>query len=356
MRRCFLDRLIGPSRRGLWTAAAILYATAAGATIPPAEREALIAIYQSTNGGAWGLNTNWCTTSPCPAENPVFAPRGTECYSDHPGDGWYGVECDVDRTHVLFINLSANNLSGSLPSIAAFTALADFLVSDNDLRGPVPDLRALTALRSVDVSANHLSGTLPSLAGLADLEAFVASENELAGEIPNLDGLGALKAFDVRANRLTGAIPRLTGHAELIRFDASGNTLTGSIPDLSGLYALEYFYVNCNQLAGSIPPLAGLRALARIDLSGNRLTGAIPALPPALQVINVGDNQLSGPVPPAPPSLSQSRSRLCPNPLDTSPDGNFTAWNAATGFTPWWADPAKGVVCDDLLAAGFDLP
>lgn len=328
MRQCFLDRRFGPLCRGLWMAAFVLYATAAGATIPPAERAALIAIYQSTGGGAWGLNTNWCTTSSCPAENPVFAPPGTECYTGRPGDGWYGVECDATRTHVLFINLSANNLSGSLPSLTAFTALANFLVSDNDLHGTVPDIQTLTALRSVDVSGNHFGGSLPNLAGLTGIEAFVASGNAFTGAIPSLDGLGALKAFDVHANRLTGTIPSLQGHAELIRFDASANALTGSIPDLSGLDALQFFYVDCNQL-----------------------TGSIPALPPALEQIDVGNNQLTGTVPAAPPSLSQSLSRLCPNPLEIAPDSQ---WNVATGYAPWWADPAEGVVCDDLLAAGFD--
>ena len=97
-------------------AAVCLHAAPAKASIPASERQALIGIYESTHGGTWVVNTNWCTTSPCPLEAPTFAPPGTECYSGTPGSGWYGVACNQDKTHVVGINLSANHLTGTLPS------------------------------------------------------------------------------------------------------------------------------------------------------------------------------------------------------------------------------------------------
>jgi len=58
-------------------------------------------------------------------------------------------------------------------------------------------------------------------------------------------------------------------------------------------------------------------------------------------------------VPAAPESLLFAS--LCPNPLDTTPQESIdAAWNAATGFTPWPANPFPNNNCDDLFAGAFD--
>ena len=332
----------------------VLHATPAPAAIPPSERQALIAIYEATHGGTWVQNTNWCTTSPCPLEAPTFAPPGTECYSGTPGSGWYGVVCSHDKTHVVGVNLSANHLTGSLPSIAPLTALQDFMVSNNELTGTLPDISTLTGLRTFAASANQFTGSIPSLAGFATLESFLVGDNQLTGSIPSLEGLDLLKSFDVGNNQLTGPIPPLAGHVALVNFVVTGNALTGSIPDLTGLDALAYFFANRNRLEGPIPPLAALTSLQQFFVSDNRLTGMIPDLPAGLLRIDVGNNRLTGAVPAAPSSLWPSQSRLCPNPLDCMRSDNDAGWNVATGHTPWWADPVAGVACDDLFRAGFD--
>ena len=338
----------------LAVATAWLHAPSSTAAIPDSERQALIAIYEATHGGTWAINDNWCMTDPCPLESPTFAPSGTECYTGTQGDGWYGVQCNRDKTHVIAINLSANHLMGSLPPLASLTALESFDVANNELAGTLPDLDTLVSLQSFSVSANRFSGSIPGLASLTTLEAFLASDNQLTGAIPSLDGLDALRAFDVRANQLSGAMPELRDHHALVNFNVLGNALTGSIPDLSGLDSLKYFYVNRNYLSGSIPPLAALSALRMFFVSENMLTGAIPELPSGVLQVYFGNNRLSGPVPAAPASLWANQSHLCPNPLDVSPGGNDAGWNVATGHTPWWADPSAGVTCDDLFGAGFD--
>lgn len=337
-------------------AIACLHAPSSSAAIPDSERQALIAIYEATDGGAWAINTNWCTTSPCPIESPTFAPPGSECYMGTPGGGWFGVVCNHDKTHVIGLNLSANNLTGSLPPIAALTAMQDFLVSNNELGGTLPELGALTSLRSFGAAANHIGGSIPSLAGLASLQSFLVGDNELTGSLPSFDGLSALKAFDARENRLTGPLPALAGHGALVNFVVFGNAISGTIPDLSGLDSLIYFYVNRNRLDGSIPPLAALTALRRFFVSDNLLTGTIPELPAGVFQVDFGNNRLTGAVPAAPSSLAANQSRLCPNPLDLTASVNDAGWNDATGHTPWWADPSDGVTCDDLFASGFGWP
>ena len=308
------------------------HAPPAHAAIPAPEREALIAIYNQTNGGAWGINTNWCTTTPCPAELPTFSAPGTECFdAAQTGTGWYGVECDDLKAHVAFINLSANHLAGPLPSIAALTHLEGLSIESNHLSGPLPELSGFTALQFFAADANDFSGPIPDLQELTALEVFSIGNNRLSGPLPSVAGLSALQVFTVEANELTGGIPSFSGLTHLIGINLSRNQLTGPIPDLFGLASLEWFFGY-----------------------GNRLTGSIPDLPSTLSQFRVGNNALSGPVPAAAANLLPGFSGLCPNPLDLSPSDNDAGWNAATGHTPWWADPTPGSRCDDLLSSGFE--
>ncbi len=136
-----------------------------------------------------------------------------------------------------------------------------------------------------------MSGTIPDLSGLTGLTYFAASHNQLTGAIPSLAGLTGLTYLYLRDNQLTGAIPSLTGLANLSVFDAG-----------------------INQLTGSIPALTGLSGLNRFSVDGNQLTGNPPAVP-------------------SPDALVAGGSSLCPNSLNATAD---SAWDAATGQTPWY--------------------
>lgn len=63
--------------------------------VPTHEREALIALYNSTNGDNWTNNTNWLGT------------EGTEC-------SWYGINYWDGYDIVRSIDVSQNQLNGSL--------------------------------------------------------------------------------------------------------------------------------------------------------------------------------------------------------------------------------------------------
>jgi hypothetical protein len=274
----------GVSGRGLLLAARIALLAAlhlpglAAAAIPLTERNALIDLYNSTNGAGWTNNTNW---------NGAV---GTECT-------WYGVFCGGGDTYVYQISLTANQLNGTLPaSLNSLTELTDFYASDN-----------------------QLSGSIPSLSGLTKLEAFAVGANQLTGPIPSLSSLTALQSFYVYDNQLTGPIPSLSGLTALELFDVSSNQLTGPIPSLSGLTALERFDVSSNQLTGPIPSLSGLTALQRFDVSSNQLSGPAPLVP-------------------NPNNLGAGDSALCPNYLSPSTGTpNDLAWDTAVGSSPWSA-------------------
>ena len=78
----------------------------AHAAIPSSEREALIALYNATDGDNWTNNTGWKTAPVDPGDG--FALSGTECTTP-----WNGVTCDGDT--VIELNLYQNNLINSIP-------------------------------------------------------------------------------------------------------------------------------------------------------------------------------------------------------------------------------------------------
>jgi len=266
------------------------------AALPAAERAVLTNLYESTNGASWTNHGNW---------NGVV---GTECT-------WYGVTCDAGQTTVTSINLSNNNLTGTLPNdLNNLTKLAFLFVWSNHLTGAIPALTGLTKLQIFNVESNQLTGPIPSLTGLSNLQGFLVGANQLTGPIPSLTGLTKLTLFSAGANQLTGSIPALAGLTKLAHFSVGGNKLTGSIPSLTGLTNLTSFYVFGNQLTGSIPALDGLTKLTGFTVGDNRLTGNMPPVP-------------------SPSALSAGGSALCPNFLNPTPDA---AWDIATGVTPWY--------------------
>lgn len=318
------------------------------AAIPSTERDTLLLIYDATNGGSWTLNAGWCTKTPCPATSPTFSAPGTECR-------WYAVVCDDAEMHVIGLELSANHLTGAFPSVAGLPQLGGMRISSNYLSGPLPDISPLHALVDFEADQNRYTGHIPDLSGFPQLEHYSASYNALSGELPAFGENPRLSLFRAVGNALSGSIPNLSNLPTLAIFDVSANQLSGPIPDLSALTALSVFAAEDNQLSGSIPPLTDLPLLYFFDVSRNQLTGSIGDLPVGLYYFLVGNNRLTGPVPSAPANLQPSSAILCPNPLDLTPSGNDEAWDFATGYTPWWADPSPGNQCDDLLNAGFEM-
>ena len=102
--------------------------------VPTIEKDALIALYNATDGPNWSNNTNWDTAEPV----------GT----------WFGVT--VDNGHVISINKNYGNLSGVLPSeLQNLTALENLSLYDNNLSGAIPDLTGITSLDRLNLGINN---------------------------------------------------------------------------------------------------------------------------------------------------------------------------------------------------------
>jgi len=224
--------------------------------IPQAECQALVALYNSTNGPNWSDSpeNNWkITTTPCQ---------------------WEGVHCQ--NGHVSELDREEENLVGSIPNLSALSDLQYLVLSVNSLSGPIPDLNGLTNLQEIYLDWNELSGSIPNFSGLTNLQEFSLETNQLTGPIPDFSGLNNLQNLWLAGNQLSGSIPNFSGLSNLQILALWGNELSGPIPDFTNLLQLRRLHLGWNQLTGSIPDLSHLSNLEQLSLNNNHLSGAIP--------------------------------------------------------------------------------
>jgi Zn-dependent metalloprotease len=253
--------------------------------IPLSECQALVLLYESTNGVDWQNRTNW-TTAP------------DACT-------WYGITCENGRvtqidlqdnnligtlppelgnlTELRALRLSVNNMKGEIPNeLGNLRKLQQLYLSENQLRGQIPpELGNLTQLIYLTLNNNKLTGRLPAtFAALQQVKAILLSDNQLEGPIPN--GLGTLpnlELLELNHNQIDGEIPAALGNLpKLTDLGLSHNLFRGRIPaDLSKAKALIALDLSYNQLSEPLPEeLSGLTNLKRLLVSHNTLWGSLP--------------------------------------------------------------------------------
>ena len=157
--------------------------------VSPIECEALVALYNSTNGAGWFFKSEWL--------------QGTKVAD------WYGVT--VGSGVVTHLNLSNNLLNGSIPStLSTLSNLQELRLGDNQLTGSIPStLSTLSNLQILDLGMNSLSGSIPTeLSSLSNLQGLYLNGNQLSGSIPSsLGNLSNLQRLYLNNNQLTGSIP-----------------------------------------------------------------------------------------------------------------------------------------------------
>lgn len=146
---------------------------------------------------------------------------------------WYGVECEDGR--VVRLKLRGNNLRGRLPAvISQFDRLIHLDVSLNQIESLPSDNFVGSQLVFIDLSLNRLSGTLPSSVGQAGKLRFLyLNNNQITGSIPDdyMDQHSTLQVLDLSNNQLTGLLPRSFGeHESLFTLNLSNNQLSGCFP------------------------------------------------------------------------------------------------------------------------------
>ena len=203
-------------------------------TSPEADKEALIALFNATDGESWDRSGSWAGR----------APTGE----------WDGVATD-DNGRVTGLVLQG------IPEIP-------------------PELGNLINLRSLNLGGDQLTGEIPpELGNLINLERLNLFGDPLTGEIPpELGNLINLRSLNLFRAQLTGEIPPELGNLiNLEGLNLSRNQLTGEIPpELGNLTNLESLNFFSNELSGEIPPEVGnLISLQELNLSQNQLEGCV---------------------------------------------------------------------------------
>ena len=266
-----------------------VFASTRIATDASTDREALVALYEATDGDSWINNENWLT--------------------DAPLGSWYGVTAD-DSGRIVELVLSFNGLNGTIPAgLGNLIDLGKMYLRGNELRGAIPpELGSLASLKEMSLADNMLSGSIPpELGNLTNLRELTLWGNKLSGSIPqDLGRLASLEVLDLSLsgdNLLSGEIPPELGNLVNLReMSLPYNALSGEIPpELGKLTNLESLHLGGNRLGGSIPQeLGNLTSLQELLLWDNQLSGSIPpelGNLTNLQVLSLPSNQLSGSIP-----------------------------------------------------------
>ncbi|MDM8565481.1 hypothetical protein QUF74_07495, partial [Candidatus Halobeggiatoa sp. HSG11] len=326
--------------------------------IPQLECEALLAIYNSTDGSNWKDSYDWnVTNTPC-SWNEVTCNDGHitgieiipdngcshSIYNALEYENDYNTNVSIpseiaDLKQLTHLNLYCNKFIGHIPpEISTLTKLKRLDLSMNKLIGSIPpEIGNLTQLERLDLSYNYLNGSIPSKIGnLTQLERLDLSSNRLSGHIPSeIENLTQLTNIYLYENQLSGSIPpeignltqlywfrldenKFSGHippeignlTKLIYVTLGNNQLSGNIPsEIGDLTQLTYLGLSNNQLSGNIPSEIGdLTRLTELNLAGNQLNGSISKeIGNLTQLIRLGlfGNQLSGSIPPEIGNLTQ---------------------------------------------------
>jgi hypothetical protein len=254
--------------------------------VPPAECEALVALYNSTDGDFWFENENWLISTSVSEWYGVTVTEGNVIGLDLENNYLVGTLPEElgDLTELVTLKMNNNQLTGSIPSQLGDLAKLEFLdFTFNYLDGSIPaNLENLSNLRELGFAFNELTGGIPTwLGNMTTLEELGLGNNPLGEEIPsslgNLVNLTSLMLFKIEA---TGSIPSSFGNLDnLIHLHIHSNNFSGSSipPELGDMDSIEHLWMGQNQLEGSIPEeLGDLTVIRTLFLEDNNLSGPIP--------------------------------------------------------------------------------
>lgn len=224
--------------------------------------KALVAFYNATGGSSWVTNEGWLTSAPV--------------------ETWYGVT--VENGNVTALNLSFNNLTGTVPAQTANLPLTNLALDNNQITA----IAAVPATLVYLDFSNNLVKKTPKLP--ATLQTLLASNNQLncITALP-----ASLQVINISFNKVF-SLPALPASLSSL---AAGNNLLYKLPALpAGLSNLE---VNNNLLI----QLPALSASLSTLVANNNFLLSLPAFPAELTFADVSFNLLKA-LPTLPANLS----------------------------------------------------
>lgn len=229
------------------------------------EFDVLMLLHSQTNGSNWVNKEGWVVT-----QNTVDV------------SNWYGIDVD-ENGHVVSIDLSGNNLVGTIPStINNLTHLKTLNLDNNQLSGGIPiGFGLMTWLNHLILSNNNLNGGIPrQLGNITNLLNLNLSNNLLGGDIPTSFGnLTQLQTLLLTYCNLDGPIPSELRYLQnLQHLYLTGNSLADTVfSQINEMTSLSVLQLGDNNLSGTIPEtLLQLPNLEELYLYENNFSGILP--------------------------------------------------------------------------------
>ena len=234
---------------------ALLFGVASTATATSDDgndREALVALYNATDGPNWRNNTNWL--------------------SDKPVGEWYGVYTDASG-RVTRLLLDFNRLSGALPSeLGNLTNLTELSLWGNGITD-ISSLSGLTNLTDLNLRETRVTD-ISSLSDLTNLTDLNLRETRVT-DISSLSDLTNLTVLNLSETRVTdfSSLAGLTNLKSLDLKEIRGSLTSGAeqrspldLSSLAGLTSLTQLNLSLNKIS-DLSPLASLANLKALNLS-----------------------------------------------------------------------------------------
>ncbi|CAK7341417.1 unnamed protein product [Dovyalis caffra] len=211
-----------------------------------------------------------------------------------------------NQTNLDHLDLSDNELTGTIPMWLVGMKIGSITFSGNDLAGSLsPRLFQSRNLWFLSLSRNFFTGQLPdNIDETPRLNVLIPSENNFSGSIPrSIFNLFDLASLDLSCKGFSSnKFPNLSLALIPIYVDLSSNRLSGEIP-LDIAMTMRVFVLSQNELYGfcAIPQNSiDSSDLMYLDLHNNKIIGEILEILfriSSLQVLNLRNNSLKGSIP-----------------------------------------------------------
>ena len=240
------------------------------------EYNALVALYNATNGDNWQNNTNWLAGS-----------------SIEDIAAWQGIT--VENGDVVAINLRQNKLNGALPKEIGELKALEYLNLGISQIGTIPtEVGSLSSLTALYLDQTGLSSLPSSVGSLSSLEYLNLNDNNLTALPTTIGGLTKLKSLYLYQNQLSTLPAEIGDLSSLENLFLYQNPLTSLPEEIGQLSNLKGLFPKETQLTSLPESITQLTKLEWLNVENSKLD-SLPDLSvlPMLKGVVVNNNFLT---------------------------------------------------------------